>query len=180
MSMDSNFIRYANLDDKSAWDAYVDANKNGLAYHYFAWKSAVEESYGFECPYFMATMNGRVLGVCPTVHMSKPLGKGKLVSLPYCDVGGILAEEDEIAEALFNHACIYAINRRIKGIEIRHAPEFFLIEDSDNSKMRTINSSALDVNTPLSGKVRMMLELPGSSETLLASFKSKLRSQIKK
>ena len=180
MNVDSNFIRYANLDDKDSWDAYVDTNKNGLAYHYFAWKSAVEESYGFECPYFIAMSDGKVLGVFPTVHIRKPLGKGKLVSLPYCDVGGILAETEEIAEALFKYACVYAINRKIKGMEVRHGPEFSLLEESDSSKMRAINPSAWDENTPVSGKVRMMLELPGSSETLLSSFKSKLRSQIKK
>lgn len=180
MSLKSVSLKLAGPGDKKLWDNYAEANGNGLAYHLFAWKLAVEESYGFECPYFMALKDGQMLGALPTVHMRLPLGKRKLVSLPYCDVGGVLAERPEIAEALFNYACEYARDSRIAGIELRHTPELPLNGDSSTSDTPPQKSPAPDENTTFSGKVRMIMDLPESADALLASFKSKLRSQIKK
>ena len=98
-------------------------------------------------------------------HIHPPLGKGKLVSLPYCDLGGILADSKDIESQLLQRALDYTKSRGIKSLEIREQkplPNF----DSEGTKHPS--------------KVRMVLELPTDSNTLLSSLKSKLRSQIKK
>lgn len=172
-------IRNAENSDKIQWDDFVGTQQNGLAYHLFAWKKAIEESYGFECPYFMAIREGRVVGIFPTVHVHPPFMKGTIVSLPYCDAGGLLTENYVVAEALFNHTCRYAHKFKIPKIEIRCVPDLhgkFSPFTFNNEISRTQYSK----DGAFPKKVRMLLKLLENSEVLLDSFKSKLRSQVKK
>jgi len=161
--------------DCLAWDAYVEAHPDGLAYHRWAWKEAVERAYGFECLYLLAEEAGVIRGVLPLVHHKAPFAAGTLVSLPYCDVGGVLADDAETAEALVAEALRWARRRGAKGLELRNAaPAAFcsaFVPDTQNPKLNTQDRPS---------KVRMLLDLPASSEALLASFKAKHRSQVKK
>ncbi|MCF8026200.1 MAG: GNAT family N-acetyltransferase [Desulfobacteraceae bacterium] len=180
MSREKLQIRRAEYSDAPGWDDYIAANRDGLAYHRFAWKQAIEASYGFDCPYFLAEQNNRICGVLPTAHIHFPIDKGQLVSLPYCDVGGIFANHPEIADALFNHACDYARAHKIAKIEIRTPPAVSAASNPD--KRNTHKKGFAHDNPGPTGvrKVRMLLELQESSDALLATFKSKLRSQVKK
>lgn len=173
-------IRRAENSDASIWDAYVAGSPEGLAYHYFAWKQATEAAYGFDCPYFIAEEKSRVCGVLPTVHVHLPFQKGQLVSLPYCDAGGILADRPDIASALFNQACAYAREHNISKLEIRQPPPLTAADNPDKAGAREANSRHAAPAPQPPEKVRMLLELPESSDALLAGFKSKLRSQVKR
>ena len=57
MNLSNIQIHESEYSDASKWDNYVDLQKEGLAYHFFAWKKAIEASYGFDCPYFFAEKN---------------------------------------------------------------------------------------------------------------------------
>lgn len=202
-------VRLADPDDKQAWDAYVLAHPDGMAYHLFAWKEAVEKAYAFECPYFIATSAGQVCGVLPTALVQLPFRSGSLVSLPYCDVGGILADSAEIAEALLAHVldfarkcsipCLELRSSVLRGLDnwntgvlggeegddwIRHNNQSTNISNppiNQSTNISSISSKPIPQSTnPPPTKVRMLLPLPESSETLLSSFKSKLRSQVRK
>ena len=179
MNISNIQIRETGYEDASLWDNYITSHKQGLAYHFFAWKKAIEASYGFECPYFLAKQGDKICGILPTVHIHPPLKKGRLVSLPYCDVGGILADSPEISKILFNYACQYALEHRVPGIEIRLPPH-------TNKSMGSGYFNKNDISQPFSSncstpeKVRMLFKLPDTAKDLMASFKSKLRSQIKK
>ena len=157
-------VRLATPDDRPAWDAYVLNHPHGLSYQLFAWKEAVEGAYGFDCPYLLAESEGALRGVFPLAHIHLPLCKGTLVSLPYCDAGGILAGSDEIRHGLLQHALEYGAKRNISHLEIRST----LPMGPDPEKTRHPE------------KVRLLLPFPGDAETLLKGFKSKLRSQIRK
>lgn len=180
MNSENVNVRQAGYEDRTLWDNYIAVHKEGLAYQLFAWRHAVEKSYGFDCPYFLAEQESRIVGILPTVHIHAPLRKGQLVSLPYCDAGGIIADSPAIAKSLLNYACQFALECKIPSIEIRYPSHQFNPDKSDNLKNNSNSSKHVNPGTSLSGKIRMLLELPESSETLLASFKSKLRSQIKK
>ncbi len=156
-------VLHATEADAAAWNAFVKSHPQGVAYHRWAWGEAVAKAYGFRWMGLLAESGGEVCGVLPLVELRRPGFGRKWVSLPYCDAGGILAAEDGTAEALQAHA------------EQRAAEEKTLLE------LRFPGAPPPGFpSVEASGKVRMVLDLPEGSEALMASFKSKLRSQVRK
>ena len=155
-------IRVANKSDQKAWDDYVLTHPNGLAYHQFAWKEAVAEAYSFDSRYLLAECNGRICGVLPLIVFKRPFTAPIYVSLPYCDLGGCLADDDDIEGQLVVKAKELGVTEGVSGIELRTGPKVAEVEQ----------------DVPSSEKVRMVLELPDSADTLMKGLKSKLRSQV--
>ncbi|MBN1472627.1 MAG: GNAT family N-acetyltransferase [Syntrophaceae bacterium] len=165
MSKIKTTIRLAVGADRQVWDDYVLSHPEGLAYQLYAWKDAVEAAYGFECPYFISLEEDRVCGVFPLVHIHLPFCKGSIVSLPYCDAGGILADSKEIEEQLLENGLNYAYKCGVQAIEIRSsAPVCDMPEDDIRNRE----------------KVRMILSLPQGAYVLMSNLKSKVRSQARK
>jgi FemAB-related protein (PEP-CTERM system-associated) len=154
-------VRLANETDKKAWDDFVLRHRNGLAYQLYAWKEATEHAYGFQTVYSMAIEDGKVCGVLPTVDFRVPLMGRSLISLPYCDAGGILAVNENVAEELLvdARARAKAMNACLK------------IRSTGEIKSCAVNQT---------DKVSMVLALPHRSNDLLASLKAKVRSQCQK
>lgn len=153
-------IRIATDQDERAWDSYALNHPQGVAYHQFAWGRAVKQAYRFEPVYFLAEKNLKICGIFPLVQMKIPILGKRLVSLPYCDLGGVLADDEAVKAALQQVAINFARTEQIKKLELRYA--------------------ALPEEKTVTNKVRMVLSLPESSESLLAGLKAKLRSQVKK
>lgn len=168
-------IRRADDRDQHQWDAYVRRHPDGLAYHLFAWKRAVEEAYGFAGHYFLAEKAGCLCGVLPTVHLHWPLSVGRIVSLPYCDAGGPLAENAAIGAALVSAAQRYAAGQGIRGMELRLATADAVKAVPAAGQWALAGTSAGAV-----GKSRMLLPLAANAATLLCSLKAKVRSQVRK
>ena len=158
-------IRIAQSSDAKQWDQYVLHHPDGIGYQLFAWKNAVRTAYGFKAVYLMAIRSNRVAGVLPLIHIRPPFLPGRLVSLPYCDAGGPLADSESVEKELMNKAIEIARKRKIGKLSIRSIQPFAGIDTTGSVKP---------------DKVRMLLKLSERSDRLLASFKSKLRSQIKK
>ncbi|HEB66740.1 MAG TPA: FemAB family PEP-CTERM system-associated protein [Gammaproteobacteria bacterium] len=160
-------VRQATAADAPAWDAYLAGRPEATPYHRHAWLEAVEASYGHASRGLMALRNGRVVGILPAVHMRRPLGGGRLCCLPYCDLGHAVGDDDRVIRALLDH--LEAVRRETGA---------GFIEYRDTATPEETRTMAAD---DLAGsKVRMLLPLPDSSETLMSGFKSKLRSQIRK
>jgi len=142
----------------------VSNHPQGLAYQLFAWKQAIESAFCFRCYYFIASENGRVHGVFPLAHVHLPLCKGELISLPYCDAGGILADTKEVENLLLGEALKTAFRKGIKHVSVRaQTPLGQITPQGEHTQ-----------------KVRMLLALPGNADKLLAGFRAKLRSQVRK
>ena len=109
----------------------------------------------------MAQSKNQVKGVLPLIYFNVPF-KRKLISLPYCDAGGPLADDPATETILLRQALKIAPSAKML---IRSTRPF-----ANLSPDRTLSKQ----------KVRMILSLPKSSDKLLTSFKAKLRSQIKK
>lgn len=152
-------VRNADRSDCKAWDDYVTSSPGRTPYHLFAWGETVLHAYGHEVRYLVADSDAGIVGVLPIIEMHRPLLGNTAVSLPFCDLGGPLANTASIAADLKSAA------RSIPGIGE--------IEYRENASGNT--DETLDKR-----KVRMILELPDTAEDLLAGFKAKLRSQIKK
>ncbi|MGD9825115.1 GNAT family N-acetyltransferase [Desulfobacter sp.] len=155
-------IKAATVSDKAAWDSYVLSHPNGIAYQLFAWKESIEKAYKFKACYLMARDNRRVKGVLPLIIFKLPFSKKKLISLPYCDAGGPLADDTLIERALFQKSLEIVQSAKVS---IRSSRPF-----ADIPSETTINQQ----------KARMLLNLPDASDLLLAGLKAKVRSQVKK
>lgn len=105
-----------------------------------------------------------ILGVLPLCLVSGPIFGKFLVSLPYVNTGGCWTTNPAAAAAMIDAACELADQKDVKYLELRHEAPF------DHPKF----------NFTRTDKVHMRLELPETPEALLASFKAKVRSQIKK
>jgi len=160
-------IRTADSSDRERWDTYVLNHPQALAYHLFAWKEAVKKAYGFDALYLIAERHQKITGILPLIALHLPLMPATLISLPYCDAGGPLADSVEIEkQLLFQALDLSRRSPKIKGrVNIRSTRPFADIEPG------------LTVNRE---KARMLLDLPESSELLLDSLKAKVRSQVKK
>lgn len=162
-------VRAAQKSDASRWDDFVCRHPAASPYHLAAWTASVTSAYGFESHNLIAEKAGQVQGVLPLVKMSFPLMKPSYIALPYCDVGGVLANSPEAESCLIDCAVSQAKSASARLIEFRGE----LSTGNGNRDQAAINS----IQT---GKVRMVLDLPKTQDELWSSFKSKLRSQVRK
>ncbi len=160
-------VRLATDKDQPAWDDFVLNNPQAGPYHLYGWKKAVEKGYGHKAYYFQAEdESGKIVGILPLISFRMPWRRKTLVCLPFCDYAGP-AGDTSARDILLRSAIDIALENGAKDIELRciHKFEF----PSDVRPYRV-----------LSHKVRMLLDLPDSSEALWKGFKSKLRSQIRR
>jgi FemAB-related protein (PEP-CTERM system-associated) len=156
-------IRLADQDDYQRWNDYVRRNTEASPYHLMAWNLASEAAYKHKKFCLIAEQHDEILGVLPICLMALPLTKGSLCSLPFCDIGGCLGDNEKIKQQLVDAALELADRLKVSALQIRsRAP------------------ATSEIDPEYTGKVSMLLPLPESSELLLASFKSKLRSQIRR
>jgi len=190
--MRSYKIKYASNSDRELWDGYVRAHPDASLYHLFGWRDVIQTTYGHKTYYLMLTaddagvdarVEGRtslenLRGVLPVVHLKHMLFGNSLVSMPFLDGGGILADSRETEERLLSEAVTLGQNIGVETIELRQ--EGMLASCNDFGAVHgKASSHALQAATR-TNKVRMLLNLPGSSDLLMGSFKSKLRNQILK
>jgi FemAB-related protein (PEP-CTERM system-associated) len=136
-----------------------------LSSHDLDWLTILNQGFGHR-PYSITaeTPTGFVCGGLPLALVQSALFGKFLVSLPYLNSGGIWAENPAIAQALIDRAVELADALDVKHLELRHEVRF---------EHPAFNYERTD-------KVHMRLALPSSPDELMASFKSKLRSQVKK
>lgn len=163
-------IRLAVPNDKDRWDNFVKSHPDATPYHLFAWKLAIEEAYKHSTYFFIAERDGKVEGILPLAQIKIPFLKNGLHSLPFCDLGGVLCENDDVKSALIVRASELANMQGHGSLDLRCS-----LPNSHKSALTKEQEAELQGR-----KVRMLLELPENAEELMASFKSKLRSQIRK
>jgi len=144
------------------WDDFVRSRPTARGPHLSGWKKVIEESFGHTCIYLMATENNALHGILPLVHFRSRLFGSFLISVPFLNYGGIVAERAATRASLFDFARDLAVTRRAAYVELRHAAP--LLENVPTKQH----------------KVSMFLDLPERSEQLWNDFKPKLRSQIRK
>jgi FemAB-related protein (PEP-CTERM system-associated) len=149
-------IRLAAEEDRERWDAFVAAHKEGTPYQFWAWQEAVRKAYGYKHRYLLAEKENSICAILPLIDFRIPFRGSRLISLPFCDAGGVLAQDMEVAGALIKHAEEYA-SCQLRAI----SPQLPQFENQTN-------------------KVRMLLDLPADSPSLMDGLKSKVRSQVRK
>jgi len=119
----------------------------------------------------------KLVGLLPLVHIKHFLFGNSLISMPFFDMGGILADNEETELTLLKGAIKLAKKLGANSIELRQINPINSLESQiQDLEFRIKNFST----ATYSHKVRMLVDLPDSSKALFDSFKSKLRNQIKK
>ncbi len=156
-------IKLFSSESASLWNDYVESNQSASVYHLLEWKNVIEDVFGHETYYFYAIDDsGLVKGVLPLVRLNSLIFGNFMVSLPYFNYGGVLAETKAIESQLFSEATALGKKLEAKHILFRQQKEM-----------------SFDYPCNLD-KVSLTLALPDSAEALSKQFKAKLRSQIKR
>ncbi len=189
-------IKYAGDSDRELWNGYVCKHPEASLFHLFGWRDVIHRTYGHATYYLMLTAcdggvdapppraeGGRqsaesILGVLPVVRFKHALFGNCLVSLPFLDGGGVLADGRKAEESLLSEVIRLGLKTGASRIELRQ--ERLLESCNDISAFCSERSRKPLQSATRSNKVRMLRNLPDSSEMLMKSFKSKLRSQITK
>lgn len=128
------------------------------------WAAVFAKAFRHKPWFLWAERDGKIAGVLPLMHISGPIFGSFLVSQPYLNTGGVLAESDEISTQLITRAVELADSLKVKHLELRHERRI------EHDRLNSVNTE----------KVHMRLELPATSDELWTGLKSKLRSQVKK
>lgn len=153
--------------DQQEWDSFVFTCSDASPYSLFCWSKAIKQAYGHEVYSLMARQNGKLVGVLPLIHIKLVFFLNQLVALPFCDVGYCLSTNSVVKDKLLGEALRFGKRLKVNNIQLRgQLPSEYIV----NNSFEQVKS----------WKVRMVLDLPDSSDALFEKFKSKLRSQVRK
>jgi serine/alanine adding enzyme len=145
------------------WECYVARHPGYTIYHGAAFHRAVREAFG-KPAYGLAALDeaGRIVGVLPLIRQTSRLFGDRLVSLPYANHGGPLADSPNIAQRLFSAAIELGETLGCNRIEIR-------------------DHEARELDWPVrTDKVLMTMVLPVDTAMLDKALGAKLRSQCRR
>jgi FemAB-related protein (PEP-CTERM system-associated) len=157
-------LRIAKIDGSlEGWEHYVASHPQATNYHRAAWRKVIERSFGHRTHYLAAIDGaGRIRGVLPLVHMSSSLFGSFLVSLPFFNYGGVLADSAAAEQMLIGEAGRLRAQLGAAHVELRHR----------DTTVGTLPAKQ--------HKVTMILGLESSVEAQWKGFNAKLRNQIRK
>jgi FemAB-related protein (PEP-CTERM system-associated) len=144
------------------WDAYVLGHAEASGYHATGWKRVMERVYGHRTHYLYAEDDGEVVGVLPMVQVKLPFVRNVMTSLPFTSYGGIVADSPQVSWRLFEAAAEVARATKVTSLELRHH-----------------GVAPLDLPAR-THKVSLWLDLPSSEDALWSSFRSELRTDIRR
>jgi FemAB-related protein (PEP-CTERM system-associated) len=147
--------------DAAAWDEYVLGTSGASHYHLYAWHGFFADYLDKETWYLAAREGTRITGILPLVRQKSRVFGDYLVSLPFLNYAGILADDERVADALADECALLAQRTGVSHAELReYRPRARLVQRDD--------------------KVAMRRELPDSADALSAALGAKLRSQIRR
>lgn len=147
----------------SAAEAYVAKHPGGSVWHRPVISSFISQTYGHRTRYLCAfSENKDIVGLLPLVQLKSQLFGNFLVSMPYFNYGGLLADSPEVA-----HKLIEAGDKVRQELSARHIELRYCRDTGLGLPQRT-------------DKVTFWLPLPDNHTDLWDSFQPKLRSQIRR
>jgi serine/alanine adding enzyme len=152
----------ASENDAIAWDKYVDQHPARTFSHRWGWAPVLANSFGTKPYYIIARHNDAIVGILPLAYMKSRLFGKYLISLPWLDYGGPLADTPEIALGLTDYSSNLARENNCRFVEHRA------------------------VKTPIPGllekrqKWSFVMDLSGSEEDIWKGIDGKAKNQVRK
>lgn len=151
-------------DNPDEWNHYVSSNSAACIHHRAEWRNILAQSYGHESLYFCARdTSHNITGVLPLIHMKSRIFGNKLISMPFFQRAGAIANHPLIEQKLIQASVDYGSKSGIDHIEYR----------DDIPREQLPKPFATQTH-----KVNMVLSLPASQDILWKGFTAKLRAQI--
>ena len=104
-------IRTLATVDKT-WDRFVEQHPQATVAHLAAWGAVFRGAYGHERVYLVAEDGGDVVGVLPLIVIRSRIFGRRVVSMPFLDYGGILAEPGSQTERALAEAALRVARER--------------------------------------------------------------------
>ena len=158
-------VAEVNLSDPEAArriDAYVAARPDGQPFHRTAWTRAVERGCRQRARYLVADDGHAIRGVLPLSEIRSLLFGSALVSTGFGVGGGILADDDGVADLLAEACWAHARRSRCPSAELRGGPVPAGWQRKEGS---------------YAGFVR---DLPATDEEILKSIPRKQRAEVRR
>jgi serine/alanine adding enzyme len=146
----------------SACDAFVVQRPDSKICHLPAWGAMVERVTGHKQFYLVARDANKVCGVLPLTHARSYLFGNRMISQGFSTYGGILADNQQARDALFEFAVEQAKQLNCESIEFR-------------------NTEPLPYDLHLrEDKLTMLITLEGGAEHVWNNFRTEIRKQTRK
>lgn len=144
-------------------EAYVARHPAASIWHRPSVSTFIDKTYGHKIRYLCAYNSEReIVGVLPVAQLNSRLFGNFLVSMPYFNYGGVLADHPSAAKGLIDEAERWREQLSASHLEMRFCQQ---------------NELGLPQRTD---KVTFWLPLPDNTDDLWASFQPKLRAQVRR
>ena len=162
VDIDRVSVRLADSHDSVRWNEYLDRSPNRTYGHRWEWREILVNSFGLRPYYLLAEQQGDVVGLLPATFLKSLLFGRFMISLPWLDYGGPIADDDDIAVRLVNEATSIASENRCRFLEMRavHQNQPELVNKTD--------------------KYEFHLNLDGGTDVVWRSLDAKARNQTRK
>ncbi len=161
--------------EKKQWNQYAAENIAAKYSHLFDWGTSLAASYML--PIFrlaaINTQTNRISGILPLVLFDPPNNKKRLISLPYTDAAGILADDKVSSRRLLIAALELADKLGANHLELRQGG----VCQSFFPQQKTIG---MWCHTRHNFKTGLLRSLPTTVDILWAELAAKVRNQIRK
>jgi len=109
------------VSNPDEWDTFVRSHLHGSVFHLTAWQRLIQGTFGYEPKHIIArsSSGGELCGVLPLFFVRSLIFGRLLVSTPHAAYGGILANSDVAAHALFTRAREIAKELGVQFLELR-------------------------------------------------------------
>jgi serine/alanine adding enzyme len=148
--------------DGAEWDDYVTKHPSGTVDHLWDWRPIFDSILGHTPVYLVAHRGREVCGVLPLVLFRSMLFGRSVISLPFLNYGGVLADDGEVCAALVDMAGREARVFGATHVELRH-----LERQTGHLPSRE-------------HKLSMRLSLPETADALWTTIDRKVRNQVRK
>jgi FemAB-related protein (PEP-CTERM system-associated) len=147
-----------------SWGTYLREKGVAAASRQPVWLSILCDGLGHQTYGLEIVQGDRVRGFLPLAYVHSWIFGRFLVSLPYVNTAGVVADDEGCTRLLLGEAVKLADRLKVKYLELRHEQH--------------IHSSSFTDN--VNGKVHMRLPLPSSGGKLWDDLDGKVRNQVRK
>ncbi|MGH6975798.1 MAG: FemAB family XrtA/PEP-CTERM system-associated protein [Stellaceae bacterium] len=107
--------------DEAAWENYVERAPHATFFHRLGWRQIIERALDHATRYRCAWRGRDLVGILPLVHVKSHLFGDALISTAFTTGGGIVADDEAVAQALAGDAAELGQRFSVDFIELRQS-----------------------------------------------------------